>query len=88
MALGPHPQRELTLMPRLGFPVLGSARHPSMAAGALPWRCGPPPAANLRWCLASDSHVLGSARHPSAAAALGTPAWPQALFHGASLKPW
>jgi hypothetical protein len=25
LALGPHPQRELTLMPRLGFSLLGSA---------------------------------------------------------------
>src|SRR5580765_7643419 len=39
-----------------------------MPAGAyiIHWRRGPTPAANLRRCLASDSHVLGSA-------------WPQAL---------
>src|SRR6266581_1737715 len=38
-ALGPHPQRELTPMPRLGFSGLGSARHPSAAAapGAPAW---------------------------------------------------
>ena len=42
LAVGPHPQRELTLMPRLGFacPRLG------MAAGALHWRWGPTPIAN------------------------------------------
>src|SRR5436309_7744935 len=41
LALGPHPQRELTPMPRLGFPCprLG------MAAGAnlIHWRWGPTP---------------------------------------------
>src|SRR3989442_1631270 len=37
LALGPHPQRELTLTPRRGFPCprLG------VAAGALHWRWGP-----------------------------------------------
>src|SRR5437879_4964713 len=39
LALGPHPQRALTLMPRSGF------AWPSLdiAAGALHWRWGPPP---------------------------------------------
>src|SRR5881397_3126607 len=46
----------------------------------LHWRRGPTPAASCRRRLASDFHVLGSARHPNAAAALGTPAWPQALL--------
>jgi len=62
MALGPHPQRELTLMPRLGFacPRLGTppqrgcrAGGPGMAAGAFywpqalfHWRLGPTPGAN------------------------------------------
>ena len=63
MALGPHPQRELTPMPRLGFtcPRLG------MAAGADFFFTGngAQPRANSRRCLASDSHVLRSA-------------WPQA----------
>src|SRR5439155_25567125 len=58
MALGPHPQRELTLMPRLRVtrPRLGTppqrgcrAGDPGMAAGArlLYWRWGPTPSANL-----------------------------------------
>src|SRR5437867_9440990 len=34
LALGPHPQRELTLMPRLGFPC----PRFGMAAGASSWK--------------------------------------------------
>src|SRR3989475_6345799 len=55
LALGPHPQRELTLTPRLGFPRprLGAppqrgcrAGGPGVAAGAFHWRWGPTPSAN------------------------------------------
>src|SRR5437867_924516 len=63
LALGPHPQRELTLMPRLGFTVLGSARHPGAAAapGApawpqalLHWRWGPTASTPTRGCRVGD----------------------------------
>src|SRR5262249_56972346 len=60
----PPPQRELTLMPRLEFPVLGSARHPSAAAA---------PGAPARHPSAAAAPGA-PARHPSAAAALGAPA--------------
>src|SRR3989449_1277513 len=52
LALGPHPQRELTLTPRLGFPRprLGAppqrgcrAGGPGVAAGAFHWRWGHTP---------------------------------------------
>src|SRR4029450_3498628 len=51
LALGPHPQRELTLMPRLGFPVLGSAwpqaLASSLALGPDPQTAALPGAATL-----------------------------------------
>src|SRR2546428_11355939 len=55
LALGPHPQRDLSLTPRLGFtgPRLG------VAAGAFSLALGPPNA-SFRLHLASDLHVLGS----------------------------
>src|SRR6267143_404220 len=63
LAAGPHPRRELTLMPRLGFPCprLG------MAAGAAFFTGGgaPPLPRTDADALVSDSHVLDSA-------------WPQA----------
>src|SRR3989442_6024142 len=57
MALGPHPQRELTLTPRLGFtrPRLG------VAAGAFTGAGAPPPARTNADASPSDSHALGSA---------------------------
>src|SRR5882762_581831 len=57
LAPGPHPRRELTLMPRFGFtsPRLG------MAAGAFHWRRGPPPARTD--ADASPRIHMSSARH-------------------------
>src|SRR5262245_37496488 len=42
LAAGPHPRRALTLMPRLGFSVLGSAWPQAL----FHWRRGPTPAAH------------------------------------------
>ena len=58
LALGPHPQRELTLMPRLGFtcPRLG------MAAGALFTGAGAPPPARTDADASPRIH-MSSARH-------------------------
>ena len=44
LAPGPHPRRDLSLMPRLGFTVLGSAWPQAL----FHWRRGPTPAAFLR----------------------------------------
>src|SRR3989475_8412170 len=58
LALGPHPQRELTQMPRLGFacPRLG------MAAGAFCTGAGAPPPART-YADASPRIRMSSARH-------------------------
>src|SRR5206468_3570475 len=45
LALGPHPQRELTLIPRLGFTVLGSVWPPALTFLR---RRGPPSARTER----------------------------------------
>src|SRR5262245_21825170 len=44
LALGPHPQRDLSLTPRLGFTVLGSVRPRAL----FHWRWGPTPSATFR----------------------------------------
>ena len=63
LAMGPHPHRELTLMPRLGSPCprLG------MAAGAIPRPChrsssGPPDigCSVSRYCLVCDAAACAS----------------------------
>ena len=89
LAAGPHPRRELTLTPSLGFPC----PHSGVAAGAPALACGAPPQRELTPILASDPHVLGHpfsrismARRAEAATArrrVLAQVWPQALLFGA-----
>jgi hypothetical protein len=56
IALGPHPQRELTLMPRLGFPCpqLGMAAGAALLLSIVAGQASSPTCPSRPTCLLSD----------------------------------